>query len=137
MFQGPRPVALTNVSYSSEGGDDCSGDPTNLIINNSSSVNAVEEGLSHLQMAQHEEVQSLLDEFSSLFREVPTQTDAIYHDVKLTECTPIRLQPYQMSTEKKTIVRKEVDFLLQHGLIQPSQGSRCSPCLLVPKPDGF
>lgn len=134
-FQGPRPIALTNVSISSERGDDCSGDPTNLIFNNSSSVNAVEE-LSHLQMAQREEVQSLVDEFSSLFGEVPTQTDAICHDVELTDYTPIRLQPYRMSPEKKAIVRKEVDFLLQHGLIRPSQGSWCSPCLLVPKPDG-
>ncbi|XP_069186394.1 uncharacterized protein [Procambarus clarkii] len=36
---------------------------------------------------QREEVQSLLDEFFSLFREVPTQTDAICHDVKLTDYT--------------------------------------------------
>lgn len=49
----------------------------------------MEERLFYLQMFQHEAVQQQLVEFSSLFGEIPTQYDAIYHDVKFADYTLI------------------------------------------------
>lgn len=50
---GSHPVALTSTSFSSEEGDNCSGDTANTTLNNSSSVSVGEERVSNLQMFQH------------------------------------------------------------------------------------
>ena len=41
-----------------------------------------------------------------------------------------------MSPGKRRILKEEVQFLLQHGLAEPSNSEWASPCVLVPKPDG-
>ncbi|XP_069193677.1 myosin-6-like [Procambarus clarkii] len=68
------------------------------------------------------EFQDLLKMSSNLFGEVPTQPSLITHDHKLTDVTPIRLHPYRVTPEKRRIIQ-EVDYLLRHGFIRPSQSS--------------
>lgn len=44
---------------------------------------------------------------------------------------------HTVSTRKKAeIIRQEVEYMLHHGIIEPSQSSWSSPCVLVKKPDG-
>lgn len=43
---------------------------------------------------------------------------------------------YRLNPEKMEILRKEVQSLLDQGLIETSHSPYASPCLLVPKPDG-
>ncbi|KAL1282362.1 hypothetical protein QQF64_001165 [Cirrhinus molitorella] len=73
---------------------------------------------------------------SSLFSESPTQTHVLFHDIEIVNSSPIKQHPYRVNPQKREEMRKEVDYLLAHGLAVPSLSPWSSPCLLVPKPDG-
>lgn len=77
--------------------------------------------LSHLSESQRQDLGKLLLEFGHLFPEVLTRTDQIYHDVDVG---------------KQKYVKEEIKYLLENDLIEPSNSSWSSPCILVPKPDG-
>ncbi|TWW54068.1 Retrovirus-related Pol polyprotein from transposon 412, partial [Takifugu flavidus] len=66
---------------------------------------------------------------------VDTST-AITHDIVLTNSRPIKQRAYRVSPLKRECMRKEVDYLLQHGFAVPSSSSWSSPCLLDKKSDG-
>ncbi|TWW59234.1 Retrovirus-related Pol polyprotein from transposon 17.6 [Takifugu flavidus] len=68
--------------------------------------------------------------------DIPTQTTAITHDIVLTNSRPIKQRAYRVSPLKRECMRKEVDYLLQHGFAVPSSSSWSSPCLLDKKSDG-
>src|SRR4029434_4085122 len=43
--------------------------------------------------------------------------------------------PYRVNAHKRSLMKIEVDYLLENNLAQPSSSPWSSPCLLVPKPD--
>ncbi|KAG6935318.1 hypothetical protein G0U57_015158, partial [Chelydra serpentina] len=49
---------------------------------------------------------------------------------------PIRAQPYRVAPHAKTAIEREVQDMLQMGIIRPSSSAWASPVVLVPKPDG-
>lgn len=91
----------------------------------------------HLPPEQTKELACLLQEYSLLFGDVLHQCHLVEHDVALTEgATPVKQHPYRTSPWKRQALKKEVDFLVQHGLVEKSTNEWASPCLLVDKPDG-
>ena len=50
--------------------------------------------------------------------------------------TPIKQHPYRTNPVKLQQLRNEIEYMLAHDLIEPSQSSSSSPCILVPKGDG-
>jgi hypothetical protein len=71
-----------------------------------------------------------------LFPDVPPQTDVIYHDVDVGDATPIKQHPYRLNPMKMEIMDKEIDYMLENNIIEPSTSEWSSPCILIPKPDG-
>lgn len=55
-------------------------------------------------------------------------------DVK--NAKPIKQYLYQVNLVKRSLMRKETTYLLQHCLALPSSSSWSSPCLVEAKPDG-
>ncbi len=49
---------------------------------------------------------------------------------------PIKQHAYRVNTVKRSVMRQEVDYLLENGLAKASCSPWNSPCLLVPKSDG-
>ena len=78
---------------------------------------------------------SLITEFSVLFPDVPGRTDCVCHDVDVMGATPIKQHPYRMNPVKLQQLRSEIEYMLAHDLIEPSQSLWSSPCILVPKGD--
>lgn len=92
----------------------------------------IEESLTE---TQREEVRGLLREFSDILTDLPGKTSLIEHDIKMQDTEVIRQRPYRIPQTKIDIVKKEIDQLLELGIIVESHSSFASPIVLVPKPD--
>ncbi|RUM47864.1 MAG: hypothetical protein DSY80_00495, partial [Desulfocapsa sp.] len=91
-----------------------------------------------LQIMEHDpELESLLNEFQSLFGEagslpaarVPAMTMGITGG-------PIHQRPYRTALSKREEIDKELDAMLELGVIRPSGSPWGSPITIVPKKDG-
>ncbi|XP_076859481.1 uncharacterized protein LOC143512733 [Brachyhypopomus gauderio] len=103
---------------------------------NSLALQTLPQKVAHLPTEAQTDVISLIHTYPSLFSDVPTRTSVLQHDILIDSPAPIRQHPYRVNPHKRSLLRKETDYLLEHGLAVPSISPWCSPCLLVPKPDG-
>lgn len=92
--------------------------------------------LIHLSSEQQRDVTELIDRFPCLFSDVPTRTTVLQHDIDVKDARPVRQHHYHANPVKRELMRKEVDYLVQHGLATPSSSSWSSLCLLEAKSDG-
>ena len=56
--------------------------------------------------------------------------------IKTGDAHPIKQRPYRLPLTKRAVVEKEIDDMLNKGIIRPSYSPWASPITLVPKPDG-
>ncbi|KAH9658539.1 hypothetical protein KPL70_023536 [Citrus sinensis] len=84
-------------------------------------------------------MQQILVEYSNLFqepRQLPPSRD-IDHNIPLKEGTePVNVRPYRYPYFQKSEIEKQVQEMLNSGLIRPSTSPFSSPVLLVKKKDG-
>ena len=91
---------------------------------------------SHLTSPQQEDLALLLQEYSSLFGDTPSQCPLLCHDVNVKDASPVRQPPYRLNQEKRDFLQQEIQRLRDQGLIEPSLSPWASPVVMVPKPDG-
>ncbi|XP_076032451.1 uncharacterized protein LOC143020172 [Oratosquilla oratoria] len=96
----------------------------------------VVDKLDHLTAAQRKDLTALLSKYQEVFRDTPGKTDLILHDVDVVDAKPIKQAPFHVNPQRAAIIRKEIDYMLAHGLITPAQSDWSSPVILVPKADG-
>jgi len=60
----------------------------------------------------------------------------VHHIELLPNTQPIRSAPYRRHAEKREFLRKELDDLLQQGIIEEIESPWASPIVMVPKSDG-
>lgn len=84
------------------------------------------------------EVEAILSEFDDCFVENSGlgRVEEIAHTIETTTDRPIRSRPYRLSWEEEECLRKEIDQLLELGLIRPSKGEWTSPVFFVRKRSG-
>ncbi|CAM4663063.1 unnamed protein product [Lepidochelys olivacea] len=63
-------------------------------------------------------------------------TERAYHSIDTGNAHPIKVQPYRVPPQTKTAIEREIQDMLQMGVIRPSGSAWASPVVLVPKPDG-
>ena len=85
---------------------------------------------------QRGEVMKVLEEFRDVFIDVPGLTNLGKHSITLTTEEPIHSKPYSLPHAMKKEVEKELDDMLQLGIIEPSTSSYSLPIVVVRKPDG-
>ena len=105
-------------------------------LKNSDVLANLQQKLCHLHVLEWEEMSSLLSEFADLFPDVPGRTDLVCHDVDVRGTTPFKQHPYCTEPVKLEFLRKEIEYMLAHDIIEPSQSEWILPCLFVPKGDG-
>ena len=88
-----------------------------------------------LSSEQQDEVRSLLREYKEIFLDVPKVTNLIDHKVELTQREPVRCKAYLTPYKMQEIVDKEIDDLLEMGVVGHSEAPYASPLVLVEKPD--
>lgn len=78
--------------------------------------------LNHLDVIEKQEMINILEQYPSVFSNIPCPCSVIKHDVELLPGThPIRQAPYRLNPEKTQHMSKEVDYLLENGLAKPSK----------------
>ncbi|MEO0790884.1 MAG: reverse transcriptase family protein, partial [Bacteroidota bacterium] len=105
---------------------------------NSEILSNLDKYLEHLPNHKRSDVCSVLHDYPQVTADEPGHCTHTLHDVQLAdpEVRPIKQSCYRVSPEKKKILKSEVDYLLDHGLAEPSNSPWASPSLLVPKPGG-
>ena len=129
-----KPVASVTMMEESEDvlfRDDVIG--RSIKLKNSDVLANLQQKLCHLHVLEREEMSS---EFADSFPDVPGRTDLVCHDVDVRGATPIKQHSYLTNPVKLDFLRKEIEYMLAHDIIEPSQSEWSSPCLLVPKGDG-
>ena len=95
------------------------------------------DALPPLPPEEQAELRSILLEFSDVFSDKPGKTTLGAHHIELLPNTqPIRSAPYRLHPEKRDFLRKELNDLLEQGIIEESESPWASPIVMVPKSDG-
>ena len=85
---------------------------------------------------QTDEIQSLLGRFKDVFTDVLGTTDIVEHDILLTTDMPVRSKPYPAPFSLKNDIKKEINNMLDLGIIEPSNSPYSSPVVLVKEQGG-
>lgn len=107
-----------------------------LRLENSEILRDLHSHVSHLTVKQRIDIVKVLSDFKCLFGDVPTQTNVLKHDIDVNGARPIKQHAYRVNAMKRSVMSKEVEYLLDNGLAKSSYSPWSSPCLLVPKSDG-
>ena len=91
--------------------------------------------LDKLTPEQKYEMTRIIDKHRGIFSDLPGKTNIIQHDIILTDNTPIRMKPYTIPLHFRDTLQKEIEDLLNMGMIEPSNAPFASPIVLVKKKD--
>ena len=105
-------------------------------LQNSDVLMNLDSKLAHLHSYQRDELKLLLSNYAHLFPDNPTRTSMVYHDVDVGESKPIKQYPYRLNPVKMKHFHRELQYMLENDIVEPSKSPWSSPSILVPKPDG-
>ena len=86
-----------------------------------------------LHMNQQEQLRKLLEEYQDVLSSIPGRTELIKHKVDVGHAKPIRQRPYRLPWVHRDAVRKELDMMLEHRIIEESSSEWAQPIVIVPK----
>lgn len=90
----------------------------------------------HLTLEDKQQLQNILETNTQVCTLQLGRTDVLQHCIYTNHRVPIKQRPYRMSPVKQTLVREQLDEMLEAGIVEPSSSSWASPVVLVPKKDG-
>ncbi|CAM4523929.1 unnamed protein product [Lepidochelys kempii] len=127
---------LKVCQFTAQGGDDAEW-PEGVYYEGKCAGGVEEVNLSMtLGRMQRQQIQELCTSYAPTFSATPGLTERAYHSIDTGNAHPIRVQPYRVSPQAKTAIEREIQDMLQMGVIRPSESAWASPVVLVPKPDG-
>ena len=88
---------------------------------------------------QQQQLDQLLQEYQDVIAiedDPPGRTNLVTHQIITENVPPIRQRPYRLSPVEHEFVGKELDHMLQQGIIRPSSSPWTSPIVLVKKKNG-
>ena len=89
-----------------------------------------------LSVEQQQELKELIKEYQDVFTDIPGRTNLGEHSIQLTSADPVRSKPYPLPHSMLEAVEKELESMLQLGIIEPSSSAYASPIVVVKKSDG-
>ena len=133
-----KPVAtvVSGCEVTDDESDDDHVEIPQLRLKNSEVLGNLPEILTHLPGSEKSQVIGLIHEYEHLFSDVPGHTNLVVHDVDVGDSPPVKQHPYRVNPVKRDVMKREVKYMLDHDLIEPSKSGWSSPCVLVPKQDG-
>lgn len=92
-----------------------------------------------LDVDQKRQLRDLLNCFADIFAAKDkdcTHTNLVQHEIDTGEATPIRLRPRRLPFAKRAAAEKQIQEMLEAGVIEPSSSPWAAPVVLVRKKDG-
>ncbi|GFO14304.1 Pol polyprotein [Plakobranchus ocellatus] len=89
----------------------------------------------HLTPQQNKEARELLQTFADTLSDKPGKTERVEHKIRLTDETPFRMKQYPLPVHAMDEVDKEINFMLESGIISKSTSPYASPITVVMKKD--
>ncbi|KAK0050074.1 hypothetical protein Bpfe_020455 [Biomphalaria pfeifferi] len=86
-----------------------------------------------LDRTHQKELDLLLQRFDKVLTKRPGRTDLIEHEIRLIDDNPVCQSMYPTPFAMRETIEKEVNELLEMGLIEPSQSRYSSPVVMVRK----
>ena len=102
-------------------------------LKNSVALRSLTSLFKHLDECKQGELSALINNYPELFSDTPSCTDLIEHDIDVGTAEPIKQRFYR--PDKREHLDREVQYMLENNIAEPSNSSWASPCLLVTKPD--
>ena len=133
-----KPVGTFNSDVSPGSHDNFEVEIPSPLSSNQDILENISDYVSHLPLSKRNDLVSIFKQFPRVTEDVPGYCDHTLHNIELInpEVRPIKQQPYRLNPERYAAMKEEVDYLIRHGLAEPSNSPWASPCLLVPKPNG-
>lgn len=93
--------------------------------------------LSHLDGKKPVDFKIIFNTFPQLFTQKPGLTNKGQHVIRLKQGqVPIRQACYRVPEQLVEALKKEIQMMLELGVIEPSESQWSSPVVIVPKKDG-
>jgi hypothetical protein len=89
-----------------------------------------------LEERQKGELLKLLKEYGDIFSDVPGKTDIVKHEIHVTSSEPVRLKAYPTPYHLQSEIDKEIEIMLNNGIIERSESAYAAPLVVVKKADG-
>lgn len=92
--------------------------------------------LSHTNQEERKQIIQLLKSYADIFHfdnDKLTFTNSVKHEIKLKNETPIHTKTYRYPQVHKAEVEKQINSMLEQGIIKHSQSPWSSPIWIVPK----
>ena len=92
-----------------------------------------------LDEAQADAVRELLASYSSTFVGADGKlgcTELVKHTIDTNGARPVKVPYRPPGFARKAIIEENLDKMLEHGVVEPSNSPWCSPIVLVKKKDG-
>lgn len=89
-------------------------------LSNSEFLSSADHHLSYLSPAQRQDELNLFDAHPTLFSHVPSCTNVLEHYIDVGDAIPIKQHAYRCPLDKRETMKKEVAYVVEHGLAQPS-----------------
>lgn len=89
-----------------------------------------------LSAPQKQELKLLLERHGDAFKTCPIPTPHAVHRIDTGDHGPICMPPYRLSPPKLEALKKEVQTMLDEGIIAPCASPWAAPVVMVPKKDG-
>lgn len=82
------------------------------------------------------ELMNILEEFNMVFSTKPGTAHNRCHEIPTVDDIPVKIPPRRIPTAYREEVRRQIQEMLDNGIITPSSSSYMAPCVLVPKKSG-
>ncbi|UYV60862.1 K02A2.6-like [Cordylochernes scorpioides] len=89
-----------------------------------------------LSFKEQESLKQILAKYTDLFSSRLGRTNLAKHHIHTEDAKPIKHKPYRVSAKERTIIKDQIDEMLEEGIIRQSSSPWSFPVILVKKRDG-
>ncbi|UYV67821.1 hypothetical protein LAZ67_5002141, partial [Cordylochernes scorpioides] len=90
----------------------------------------------NLSFKEQERLKQILAKYTDLFSSRLGRTSLAKHQIHTEDAKPIKHKPYRVNAKERTIIKDQIDEMLEEGIIRQSSSPWSFPVILVKKRDG-